>query len=89
LGQLKILQEIMTLSVFVPFAALYMNETPDLDYLRAGLCMVGAAYFIFRGDHHFGRGTPVRAVSRTASDPNGRPYSTRIRNNSRANYNNR
>ena len=48
LGQLKILQEIITLSVFVPFAVFYMDETPDLDYLWAGLCMVGAAYFIFR-----------------------------------------
>ena len=48
LGQLKILQEIIALSVFVPFAILYMREPIKLDYLWAGLCMVGAAYFIFR-----------------------------------------
>jgi uncharacterized protein (DUF486 family) len=49
LGQLKILQEIITLSVFVPFAVLYMREPLKLDYLWAGLCIVAAAYFIFRG----------------------------------------
>jgi len=49
LGQLKILQEIITLGVFVPFAVLYMGKTLKLDYLWAGLCMAGAAYFIFRG----------------------------------------
>jgi uncharacterized protein len=48
LGQLKIIQEIITLSVFVPFAILYMKEAPRLDYLWAGLCILGAAYFIFR-----------------------------------------
>jgi hypothetical protein len=48
LGQLKILQEVITLSVFVPFAVLYMKEPLKLDYLWAALCMVGAAYFIFR-----------------------------------------
>lgn len=49
LGQLKILQEIITLSIFVPFAVIYMEEPIKLDYLWAGLCMVGAAYFMFRG----------------------------------------
>lgn len=49
LGQLKILQEVITLSVFVPFAFFYMKEPLKLDYLWAGLCIVGAAYFIFRG----------------------------------------
>jgi uncharacterized protein len=49
LGQLKILQEVITLSVFVPFAVLYMKEPLKLDYLWAALCMVGAVYFIFRG----------------------------------------
>ena len=49
LGQLKILQEIITLSVFVPFAIFYMKESIKLDYLWAGICMVGAAYFMFRG----------------------------------------
>lgn len=49
LGQLKILQEVITLIVFVPFAILYMKEPLRLDYLWAGLCIVGAVYFIFRG----------------------------------------
>jgi uncharacterized protein len=48
LGQLKILQEVITLSVFVPFAVLYMNQPLKWDYLYAGLCLVGAVYFIFR-----------------------------------------
>jgi len=48
LGQLKILQEVITLSVFIPFAMLYMGEPLKLDYLWAALCMVGAVYFIFR-----------------------------------------
>jgi uncharacterized protein len=47
-GQLKIMQEIITLSVFVPFALFYMKEPLKLDYLWAALCMVGAAYFMFR-----------------------------------------
>ena len=49
LAQLKILQEIITLSVFVPFAILYMKQPFKLDFLWAGLCLVGAAYFMFRG----------------------------------------
>ena len=48
LAQLKILQEVVTLSVFVPFAILYMREPIKLDYLWAGLCILGAVYFIFR-----------------------------------------
>jgi hypothetical protein len=48
LGQLKILQEIITLSVFIPFAVYYMHQPLKLDYLWAGLCLLGAAYFIFR-----------------------------------------
>jgi uncharacterized protein len=48
LGQLKIMQEIITLAVFVPFAMFYMDQPLKLDYLWAALCMVGAAYFIFR-----------------------------------------
>jgi uncharacterized protein (DUF486 family) len=48
LGQLKIMQEIITLTVFVPFAMLYMDQPLKLDYLWAALCMAGAAYFIFR-----------------------------------------
>lgn len=48
LGQLKILQEVITLIVFVPFAVLYMQQPLKLDYLWAGGCMLGAVYFIFR-----------------------------------------
>jgi hypothetical protein len=48
LGQLKIMQEVITLLVFVPFAMLYMDQPLKLDYVWAGLCMVGAVYFIFR-----------------------------------------
>ncbi|MDA8082067.1 MAG: DMT family protein [Nitrospiraceae bacterium] len=48
LPQLKILQEVITLSVFVPFAVMYMNQPLKLDYLWAGLCLMGAVYFIFR-----------------------------------------
>jgi uncharacterized protein (DUF486 family) len=48
-GQLKILQEIITLGVFVPFSILYLKERPTLDYLWAGLCLLGAVYFMFRG----------------------------------------
>jgi len=47
-SQLKILQEVITLAVFVPFAVLYMHEPVKLDYLWAGLCLMGAVYFIFR-----------------------------------------
>ena len=48
LGQLKILQEVITLSVFAPFAILYMQQPPKLDFLWAALCMIGAVYFMFR-----------------------------------------
>ncbi len=48
LGQLKIMQEVITLTIFVPFAVLYMNQPLKLDYLYAGLCLIGAVYFIFR-----------------------------------------
>jgi len=47
-GELKIIQEVITLSVFVPFAVLYLKEPLKLDYLWAGLCLVGAAFFTFR-----------------------------------------
>lgn len=47
-GQLKILQEVITLSVFVPFSYWYMKEKLTLDYLWAGLCLAGAAFFLFR-----------------------------------------
>lgn len=48
LGQLKVMQEAITLAVFVPFSVLYMKEGLKLDYLWAALCLVGAVYFIFR-----------------------------------------
>ena len=48
LAQLKIMQEVITLSVFVPFAVLHMQQPLKLDYLWAALCMVGAVYFMFR-----------------------------------------
>jgi uncharacterized protein len=48
LGQLKILQEVITLSVFVPFAVLYMKQPFKLDYVWAGCCLLGAVYFMFR-----------------------------------------
>lgn len=51
LGQLKILQEVIALSVFVPFAVYYMRERLTLDYLWAACCLAGAAFFMFRGQH--------------------------------------
>jgi uncharacterized protein (DUF486 family) len=47
-SQLKIMQEVITLSVFAPFAVVYMNESLKLNYLWAGLCLLGAVYFMFR-----------------------------------------
>ena len=49
LGQLKMLQEVITLSVFVPFAVLYMRQPLRLNFLWAGFCLCGAVYFMFRG----------------------------------------
>jgi uncharacterized protein (DUF486 family) len=49
LAQLKILQEVITLAVFVPFAIYYMQQPLKLDFLWAGLCLMGAVYFMFRG----------------------------------------
>jgi uncharacterized protein (DUF486 family) len=49
-GQLKVLQEIITLSVFVPFSLFYLREKLTLDYLWAGLCLCAAAFFMFRRD---------------------------------------
>ena len=49
-GQLKIIQEVITLSVFVPFAVFYLRQPIKLDYLWAGLCLCGAVYFVFRGE---------------------------------------
>jgi uncharacterized protein (DUF486 family) len=47
-AQLKIIQEVITLSVFVPFALLYLKEPFKIDYVYAGLCLLGAVYFMFR-----------------------------------------
>ncbi len=47
-GQLKVIQEVITLSVFVPFSVLYLKEPLKADYFWAGLCLVGAVYFMFR-----------------------------------------
>lgn len=51
-GQLKILQEVITLSVFVPFSILYLKEKLSVDYLYAGLCLMGAVFFLFRAKLH-------------------------------------
>ncbi len=48
LGELKVIQEVITLGLFVPFALFYMKEPLKLDYLWAGLCLVGAVFFMFR-----------------------------------------
>ena len=50
LGQLKVMQEVITLAVFVPFALFYMRQPLKLDFLYAGLCLVAAAWFMFRSN---------------------------------------
>lgn len=49
-GQLKIIQEVITLTIFVPFSVFYLKEPLKLDYLWAGVCLTGAVYFMFRGE---------------------------------------
>ena len=49
LGQLKVIQEVITLGVFIPFAVFYMKQPIKLDFIWAALCMVGAVFFVFRG----------------------------------------
>lgn len=49
LGQLKVIQEVITLAVFIPFAIFYMKQPIKLDFVWAALCMVGAVFFVFRG----------------------------------------
>ena len=49
LGQLKMLQEVIAIGVFIPFALLYMKQPLTLDFLWAALCLLGAVYFVFRG----------------------------------------
>jgi uncharacterized protein (DUF486 family) len=50
LGQLKMLQEIIAIGVFIPFAIFYMKQPIKTDFVWAGLCLLGAVYFVFRGD---------------------------------------
>jgi uncharacterized protein (DUF486 family) len=52
LGQLKILQEVISIAVFVPFAVYYMKQPLKLDFLWAACCLMGAVYFVFRGAVH-------------------------------------
>ena len=54
LGQIKIVQEVITLAVFVPFSVFYMRQPFKLDFLWAGACLLGAVYFMFRGQPHAG-----------------------------------
>jgi uncharacterized protein (DUF486 family) len=49
LGQLKILQEVITIAVFIPFAVFYMKQPLKMDFVYAALCLLGAVYFVFRG----------------------------------------
>jgi uncharacterized protein len=74
LGQLKVMQEVITLAVFVPFALFYMKQPLKLDFLWAGLCLVAAAYFMFRRHHSTPR-TAHRHLRRTCprSTRNGTP----------------
>ncbi len=57
-SELKILQEVISLTVFVPIAVLYLKEPIKWDYLWAAICIVGAVFFIFRGRLMAGQGTP-------------------------------
>src|SRR5262245_35365251 len=68
LAQLKVLQEAITLTVFVPFAILYMRQPIKTDFLWAGLCLVGAVYFVFRA------GQPVLRAARTPSFGPSKPF---------------
>jgi uncharacterized protein (DUF486 family) len=60
-GQLKLLQEVITLLVFVPFSYFYMKERLSVDYLYAGICLMGAVYFVFRA-----KGYPPKTKGRHA-----------------------
>jgi uncharacterized protein len=75
LPQLKILQEAITLTVFVPFAVLYMRQPPRLDFLWAGLCIVGAVFFMFRG-HPTASKTATERVRAVSSGPVSAPLTT-------------
>lgn len=67
-GQLKILQEVITLSVFVPFAVFYLKEKLTLNYLYAALCMAGAVFFMFRDKIAAKTPEPVAVEVRGAAD---------------------
>jgi uncharacterized protein len=69
LGQLKILQEVITLTVFVPFAVLYMNEKLSWNYLWAGVFLVGAVYFIFGGEARGNAAMVTRTFKRHSACP--------------------
>lgn len=72
LGQLKIMQEVITLTIFVPFAVMYMNQPLKLDYLWAGLCLMGAVYFILDVIHPLTH--PVGHPLPLAGEGKGRGY---------------
>jgi uncharacterized protein len=82
LGQLKILQEVITLGVFVPFSVYYMRQPLKWDYLWAALCMVGAVYFMFRGEpsvsvvSHQASGVSVSDQSSVIRADSGRQLTT-------------
>ena len=69
LPQLKILQEVITLTVFVPFVMLYMRQPLKLDYLWAALCMLGAVYFVFRNEHDDRASIALVESCRRGDDP--------------------
>ena len=66
-GQLKILQEVITLGVFVPFSLFYLREQVKLDYLWAALCMLAAVYFVFRGDSPSLQNSPAASAPSAAA----------------------
>lgn len=90
LAQLKILQEVITLAVFVPFAVLYMKQPMKLDFVWAGLCLVGAAYFYVPGVKRRGRPrsnaapAPSRSAGPTPRSPRTGAQGHRRRSGRRA-----
>lgn len=76
LAQLKILQEAITLTVFVPFAVLYMRQPPRLDFLWAGLCIVGAVFFMFRSHPGTDGRTAKEPTRVVGSAPAGTPLTS-------------
>jgi uncharacterized protein (DUF486 family) len=68
-GQLKIMQEVITLGVFVPFSIYYLREGVKLDYLWAALCLCGAVYFVFRSDLGRRREEPPQTAAAAAERP--------------------